>query len=80
MGRWSRQPLSFNSTLVQLKVIINVRFKLGIKSFNSTLVQLKDMQIGLQWKQQNCFNSTLVQLKVWLLLEMVVNLKVSILP
>ena len=56
--------LSFNSTLVQLKVNADSSMDTDQFCFNSTLVQLKVLT-GLQGKAQEIsFNSTLVQLKV----------------
>ena len=55
---------SFNSTLVQLKVLrSSICFEIT-PSFNSTLVQLKATKNARSiWKKEG-FNSTLVQLKV----------------
>ena len=59
-GNWE---LSFNSTLVQLKVpIVLYRFRIS-HCFNSTLVQLKDPTLLLVPFCSTSFNSTLVQLK-----------------
>ena len=55
--------MSFNSTLVQLKVLLAQAIDKIKGSFNSTLVQLKDKQPDLRNPVQMCFNSTLVQLK-----------------
>ena len=38
------QEISFNSTLVQLKVSIHKQINVRIHSFNSTLVQLKEIE------------------------------------
>ena len=53
----------FQFYLSSIKSIINVRFKLSIKSFNSTLVQLKGPRSEIDLEKHPCFNSTLVQLK-----------------
>ena len=55
--------LSFNSTLVQLKVLTGLQGKAQEISFNSTLVQLKDTIFVRRKRNSTCFNSTLVQLK-----------------
>ena len=56
-------PLSFNSTLVQLKVAVSTDNGGSWKSFNSTLVQLKACTLARFTFSEKCFNSTLVQLK-----------------
>ena len=54
---------SFNSTLVQLKVIEGINKNNTSAGFNSTLVQLKAYQPSVGSNVYTCFNSTLVQLK-----------------
>ena len=54
---------SFNSTLVQLKDVLQVILARRKQSFNSTLVQLKVFNCSPRVGLQLCFNSTLVQLK-----------------
>ena len=53
----------FNSTLVQLKVILGRIQNRYTTSFNSTLVQLKDCVEFIKRNIEISFNSTLVQLK-----------------
>ena len=55
---------SFNSTLVQLKVMKRQDINMKEKSFNSTLVQLKEKEYKFYVYRVISFNSTLVQLKV----------------
>ena len=56
--------MSFNSTLVQLKVANRRKGSASSFSFNSTLVQLKDDCKSQTNFPNQSFNSTLVQLKV----------------
>ena len=72
--------LLFQFYLSSIKSIINVRFKLSIKSFNSTLVQLKGPRSEIDLEKHPCFNSTLVQLKVSALTVRNDKSSVSILP
>ena len=70
----------FNSTLVQLKVVIIVN-PCGIYiRFNSTLVQLKDKTREIMGEGLYSFNSTLVQLKAALISIYKAVKNVSILP
>ena len=55
--------MSFNSTLVQLKVANRRKGSASSFSFNSTLVQLKAFVVNILTFNKHCFNSTLVQLK-----------------
>ena len=55
--------ISFNSTLVQLKVWLILSCLYRILCFNSTLVQLKVYLVQGIYYFFNSFNSTLVQLK-----------------
>ena len=55
--------MSFNSTLVQLKVANRRKGSASSFSFNSTLVQLKVAKFPVCAFSLESFNSTLVQLK-----------------
>ena len=55
--------MSFNSTLVQLKVAKIFEDTPRVIGFNSTLVQLKVSIRSNFSRMEACFNSTLVQLK-----------------
>ena len=62
-ARSRKLGLSFNSTLVQLKVLSDSQANNMYASFNSTLVQLKVRNTCQGNVVRRCFNSTLVQLK-----------------
>ena len=72
--------MSFNSTLVQLKVSGNYVVQKGYIGFNSTLVQLKATRPNRQHEFAIRFNSTLVQLKEGMRPERPGYFPVSILP
>ena len=56
---------SFNSTLVQLKVIASLKYSNLLKKFQFYLSSIKSGAGAFGLHGQNmCFNSTLVQLKV----------------
>ena|GEM_PF-1544052 len=63
MDNRTAEFLSFNSTLVQLKVEIEPGVWVTQVGFNSTLVQLKDGFLCHKDLSLFSFNSTLVQLK-----------------